>query len=162
VESINVELITNSPEETQDIGRILGEHALPGQIFLLIGDLGVGKTCISQGVLWGLGGEEYATSPTFVLVSEYKARLTMHHIDLYRVGSSEDMIELGLEEYLADDGISVVEWADRTIDFFPSDHLKIFMERVDETTRKLRFTTDTSSFASLLNAVKTSATGGAN
>ena len=98
MESINVELITNSPEETQDIGRILGEHALPGQIFLLIGDLGVGKTCISQGVLWGLGGEEYATSPTFVLVSEYKARLTMHHIDLYRVGSSEDMIELGLEE----------------------------------------------------------------
>ena len=161
MESNNIELLTNSPEETQDIGRILGAHALPGQIFLLIGDLGAGKTCISQGVLWGLGGKEFATSPTFVLVSEYKARLTMHHIDLYRVGSPEDMIELGLEEYLSDDGISVVEWADRAIDFFPSDHLKIFMERVDETTRKLRFTTDISSFTTLLNAIKTS-TGGVN
>ena len=80
---------------------------------LLEGELGSGKTCLTQGILWGLGGTEYARSPTFVLMAQYAARLTLYHVDLYRVESVAEAADLGLDEVVSGEGVTVIEWADR-------------------------------------------------
>ena len=100
---------TKSPEVTQEVGRVLGVEARPGDIFLLTGPLGAGKTCLTQGIARGLGVEGYVRSPTFVLMTRYSGRLTLHHVDLYRIGEPIEAWDLGLEEQLFSDGICVVE-----------------------------------------------------
>jgi tRNA threonylcarbamoyladenosine biosynthesis protein TsaE len=149
----HVESISRSPEDTQNIGRTLGANAKPGQVFLLVGELGTGKTCLTQGVLWGLGGDEYARSPSYVLVSQYQGRLTMYHIDLYRLGTSREVADLGLDEYLNGDGLCVVEWADRAPALFLEGHLKIRIERLGQTERRLALSTTVPGYAALLSAV---------
>ena len=153
LDASSVEAISRSPEETQQIGRVLGANAQPGQVFLLMGELGSGKTCLTQGLLWGLGGDEHARSPTFVLVSEYRARLTLYHIDLYRLEAGQDGLDLGLEEYLFGDGVCVVEWADRAPDLFPPEHLKVRIERLGERTRRLSLSSGSPEYADILSAV---------
>ena len=106
---------------------------------MLVGELGSGKTCLTQGILLGLGVDEYARSPTFVLVARYTGRLTMNHIDLYRLDTVEEVVDLGLDEYLLGDGVSVVEWADKALSVFPEQHLLIQMDYVDEETRRMTF-----------------------
>ena len=108
----HVEVVTHTAGETQDVGRALGSHAEPGHVYLLFGELGAGKTCLTQGILWGLGGDEFARSPTFVLVSEYTGRIPLYHVDLYRLDSETEVVDLGLDEYLFGDGACAVEWAD--------------------------------------------------
>ena len=130
---------SGSPEHTQAIGRALGECAEPGDVFLLAGELGAGKTCLTQGVLWGLGGDEYARSPTFVLVSQYRARMTLHHVDLYRLDSFTEVDGLELDEYLYGDGVCVVEWADKAEGMFPEDSLVIRLDVTGESTRRITF-----------------------
>ena len=149
-----IELTTHSPEETQNIGRSLGAQARPGHVFLLVGELGAGKTCLTQGVLWGLGGNEYARSPTFVLVSQYQARITMYHIDLYRLGDPDEALEVGLEEYLDGDGLAVVEWADRVPGLFQEDHLSIRFEHLGESDRRLTLSASTPGYADLVDAAR--------
>ena len=112
-------IISTGPEETRAIGRIVGEHAAPGDVVLLTGELGTGKTCLTQGILSGLGSDELARSPTFVLIAEYRGRMPMYHMDLYRIGSLEQAEELGIDEYLDGDGLTVVEWADNVPGIFP-------------------------------------------
>ena len=130
-----------SPEYTRAIGRALGKSAEAGDVFLLAGELGAGKTCLTQGVLWGLGGDEYARSPTFVLVSQYRARLTLHHIDLYRLDSFTEVDGLELDEYLYGDGVCVVEWADKAEGMFPEDSLVVRLDVTGDTTRRITFET---------------------
>ena len=132
-------ITSRSPEHTQAIGRALGEGARPGDVFLLVGELGAGKTCLTQGVLWGLGGEEYARSPTFVLVSQYTARLTLHHVDLYRLDSFADVDGLELDEYFYGDGVCVIEWADKAAGMFPPDSLVVRLEQTGDTERRITF-----------------------
>jgi len=137
-----LELVSHGPEETQRIGRLLGNEARPGDIFLLVGPLGAGKTCLTQGIAWGLGVQEYARSPTFVLITRYQGRLTMHHVDLFRIEDPLEAQDLGLEEYLSGEGICVVEWADRAAQLFPSESLWIEMKYgVSELERIIRFHT---------------------
>ena len=121
-------LTSHSPEETRQVGKLLGQRAQPGDVFLLTGPLGAGKTCLTQGLAWGLGVEGYARSPTFVIVTQYRGRLTLHHMDLFRIGSAEEAWDLGLEEYLSGDGVCVVEWADRFPDVFPPESTWIALE----------------------------------
>jgi tRNA threonylcarbamoyladenosine biosynthesis protein TsaE len=149
-----VQALSRSPEETRDIGRTLGENALAGHVFALNGALGAGKTCLAQGVLWGLGGDEYARSPTFVLITEYQARLSMYHIDLYRIEAPEEVFELGLDEYLYGNGVCVVEWADRAPGQFPNQHLNIRIEPAGHTTRRLTITATGPDYLGVMNAVK--------
>ena len=130
-------LTSSSPERTQEVGRLLGEGAEPGDAFLLTGPLGAGKTCLTQGIAWGLGVEGYARSPTFVMVTQYRGRLTMHHIDLFRIQDLEEALDLGLEEYLAGECVCVVEWADRASSIFPEDSLWIALEYGAEETERL-------------------------
>ena len=154
MQSGRIELTTHSPEETQSIGRTLGARALPGHVFLLVGELGAGKTCFTQGVLWGLGGNEYARSPSYVLVSQYPARMTMYHIDLYRLREPEEAIDLGLDEYLDGDGLAVVEWADRVPGLFQGDHLRIRFEHLGEADRRLTLSASALGYADLLDAAR--------
>ena len=154
--SYSVQVTSRSPENTQSVGRILGEHARPGDVFLLVGELGAGKTCLTQGVLWGLGLDEYARSPTFVLVSQYNGRLTLYHMDLYRLDTFDEIADLGLDEYLLGDGLSVVEWAEKAPEIFPEQHLMIQIEYLDETTRRLTLASSDEHHAETIDAVKAS------
>ncbi len=154
--SYSVQVTSRSPENTQSVGRILGEHARPGDVFLLVGELGTGKTCLTQGVLWGLGLDEYARSPTFVLVSQYNGRLTLYHMDLYRLDTFDEIADLGLDEYLLGDGLSVVEWAEKAPEIFPEQHLMIQIEYLDETTRRLTLASSDEHHAETMDAVKAS------
>ncbi len=115
---------SQSAEETQQFGRRLGELAEPGDLFLLHGPLGAGKTTLTQGFAWGAGASGYAHSPTFVLVNEYRGRLTVHHVDLYRIDGDLEAHDLGFEEMLAD-GAVVVEWPERAEAVFPGEHLSV-------------------------------------
>ncbi len=117
--SVTLELVSHSAEETQDIGRTLGEAAGEGDIFLLTGPLGAGKTCLTQGIAWGLGVEGYARSPTFVIMTRYLGRMTLHHVDLFRIDGYDEAWDLGLDEYLLGRDVCVVEWADRAAAMFP-------------------------------------------
>ena len=150
---LEAQLISISPEETRAIGRIVGEHAAAGDVVLLTGELGAGKTCLTQGILHGLGSDDLARSPTFVLISEHRGRMPLYHMDLYRVGSVEQTEELGIEEYLEGDGLTVVEWADNVPGIFPDDSLRIHIELVSECERRLSFTATTDRLAGALEAV---------
>ena len=132
-----LEIISESPEQTQDLGRRLGELALPGDVFLLVGELGTGKTCLTQGIAWGLGIEEYALSPSFVIIRELHGRLPLYHIDLYRLDRIEEGIDLGLDDYLYGRGVSVIEWADRALGILPEERLMIRLGYLSDTGRKL-------------------------
>ena len=119
---------TCSPEATQQVGRIIGEQAQPGDIYLLTGPLGAGKTCLTQGIARGLGVAGHPRSPTFVLMTHYPGRLTLHHMDLYRINDPLEAWDLGLEEYLSGDGVCVIEWADQAAELFAEDALWINLD----------------------------------
>ena len=123
---------TATPEETQAIGRRLGEQARAGDVFLLSGPLGAGKTCLTQGIAWGLGVVEYARSPTFVIMTRYRGRLTLYHFDLYRINDPLEAWDLGLDEQLFGDGACVVEWAERAEEVFPPDCLWIDLDYAED------------------------------
>ena len=124
-ESGQFRLVTRGPGETQDLGRRLGELMEGGELVLMVGDLGAGKTCMTQGIAWGLGVVEYARSPTFVLVSEYEGRCKLFHADLYRVDDPLEIEDLGLDETYWNGGVCVVEWAEKGKSNFPADHLQV-------------------------------------
>jgi tRNA threonylcarbamoyladenosine biosynthesis protein TsaE len=132
----HLELTTNSPEQTQELGKHIGELALPGDVFLLVGELGAGKTCLTQGIAWGLGIEEYAMSPSFVIMREHYGRLPLYHIDLYRLDRIEESMELGLDDYLYGQGVCVVEWAEKALSILPENHLMIKISYLSDTGRK--------------------------
>ena len=135
---------------------------MPGHVFLLSGGLGAGKTCLTQGILWGLGGEEHARSPTFVLVSRYRARLTLYHVDLYRVDAAEELDDLGLDEYVYGDGICVVEWADKAPGMFPEERLEVRIELLGESTRRLTLSASGQMHSEVLDAVRSGLAGDAD
>ena len=134
----NLELITKSPKQTQKLGVRIGELALPGDVFLLTGELGAGKTCLTQGIAWGLGIKEYALSPTFVIMRELHGRLPLYHIDLYRLDRIEESLDLGLDDYLYGKGVCVVEWADKALSILPKNHLLIKIGYLSDTERSFR------------------------
>lgn len=138
-QSINcLELISHSPEQTQRLGVCIGELALPGDTFLLVGGLGTGKTCLTQGIAWGLNIEEYAFSPSFVIVREHHGRLPLYHIDLYRLDHIEEIVELGLDDYLYGNGVCVVEWAEKGLSVLPMEHLLIEISYLSDTERSFQ------------------------
>jgi len=132
------EITTNSPGETQEFGARLGKLARPGDVFLLVGKLGAGKTCLTQGIARGLGIKEYAASPSFVVARELYGRLPLYHMDFYRLGNLEEIAELGLDDYFYGQGVSVVEWAEKGISLLPPEHLLIEMSYVSDTGRRLK------------------------
>jgi len=128
---------SHSPEQTRRLGKRLGELSQAGDVFLLTGNLGSGKTCLTQGIARGLGVKEYAFSPSFVIVREYHGRLPLYHIDFYRLDRIEEIADLGLDEYLHGQGVCVVEWADKGIALMPKEHLLINLSYISDTERAL-------------------------
>ncbi|MFH1559832.1 MAG: tRNA (adenosine(37)-N6)-threonylcarbamoyltransferase complex ATPase subunit type 1 TsaE [Chloroflexota bacterium] len=131
-------LRSHTPQETRRIGAALGRYAEVGDVLLLCGELGAGKTCLTQGIARGLGIEEYVRSPTFVLVSIHRGRLPLYHIDIYRLDQVAEVLDLGLEEYLAGDGVSVIEWADKALEAFPQPFLLVTLDFEGEKERLIR------------------------
>ena len=135
----HLDLISQSPEDTRRLGASIGELALPGDIFLLVGGLGTGKTCLTQGIAWGLDIKEYALSPSFIIVRELYGRLPLYHMDLYRLDHIEEIVALGLDEYFYGNGVCVVEWAEKGLSELPSEHLLIQLSYLSDTGRSLQF-----------------------
>jgi tRNA threonylcarbamoyladenosine biosynthesis protein TsaE len=147
-------LTTASPEDTQQLGEKLGRLACPGDILLLSGELGSGKTCLTQGIAWGLGIEGYATSPSFVVMNQYQGRLPLYHIDLYRLDNVAEVMDLGLDDYLYGDGVCVVEWADRAPQAFPAEHLLIKISSLSDTSRRFELEPGGKRYVELLSQLK--------
>lgn len=121
---------TNSPEETFALGRSLGEKALPGDVYTLVGELGVGKTVFTQGLAAGLGIREPICSPTFTIVQVYEeGRLPLYHFDVYRIGDVEEMEEIGYEDYFYGQGVSLIEWGNLIRELLPPRHREIRIEK---------------------------------
>ena len=110
---------SHSEEETRRIARELGQQAEAGEIYCLDGDLGTGKTVFAKGFAEGLGVRETVTSPTFTLVREYKGRIPLYHFDVYRIGDSEELLELGYEDYFFGEGVCLIEWPERISELLP-------------------------------------------
>jgi tRNA threonylcarbamoyladenosine biosynthesis protein TsaE len=124
-------------EETLILAEDLGRNAARGSVFALIGDLGAGKTIVAKGVARGMGIADEITSPTFTLMEIYEGPVPLYHFDLYRINRPEELDQLFFEEYWEDDGISVIEWADRALDRLPPTRITIKIEYLDETSRSI-------------------------
>ncbi|MGN0432025.1 MAG: tRNA (adenosine(37)-N6)-threonylcarbamoyltransferase complex ATPase subunit type 1 TsaE [Lachnospiraceae bacterium] len=121
---------TFSEKETFLLGEELGKTAVPGQIYTLIGDLGVGKTVFTQGFAKGLGVTEHVNSPTFTIVQIYESgRMPFYHFDVYRIGDVEEMDEIGYEDYVYGNGVSLIEWAGLIEEILPEHYTQITIEK---------------------------------
>lgn len=121
------------PEDTFEIGEKLGREAVPGQVCTLTGDLGAGKTVLTQGIARGLGIKEPVNSPTFTIVQVYESgRMPLYHLDVYRIGDISEMDEIGYEEYFYGEGLCMIEWADLIRELVPEKHTQITIEKDPE------------------------------
>ncbi len=155
------EVVTSSPGETQRIARALGAACAGGELFLLAGPLGSGKTCFVQGLAQGLGVRGYVHSPTFVLVAEHAGRRTLYHADLYRIESAGEALDLALDEYIGGEGVCAIEWADREPSIFPPERLLVRLEDLGGDRRRIRLTaTGPKHEALLATLAPADATGG--
>ena len=128
---------TRSPEETYELGRKIGLQARPGQVYTLTGDLGVGKTVFTQGVAAGLGITEPVSSPTFTIVNEYLGERELIHFDMYRLKSSDELFDIGWEDYLDRGAVCAVEWSENVSDAFFGDELVVRIDKVSDNQRKI-------------------------
>ena len=110
-------------EQTKEIGYRLGKLLTPGSVICLIGDLGAGKTTMTQSLAKAIGVDDYITSPTFTIVNEYEGNMPLYHFDVYRIGSSEEMYDIGYDEYINSDGVCIIEWANLIEDILPNEYL---------------------------------------
>lgn len=133
----SVNLVLDTLARTVQFGRHLGQQALAGDVFTLSGDLGSGKTTLTQAIGQGLAVPAgcYITSPTFSLLHEYPGRIPLYHMDLYRLATADEVIELGFEDYLYGDGLAVIEWPDRLQDLMPASRLDILLTFSGENSR---------------------------
>ncbi len=121
---------TRSPEDTYALGEKIGRASVKGQVYTLVGDLGVGKTVFTKGLAKGLGIEEPISSPTFTIIQEYDGtRLPFYHFDVYRIGDVEEMDEIGFDDYIYGEGVCLVEWANLIEEILPEKRTEIIIEK---------------------------------
>lgn len=121
---------TRSAQETYQLGFEIGKKAQKGQIYTMVGDLGVGKTVFTQGMAKGLEIDEPISSPTFTIVQVYdEGRLPFYHFDVYRIGDIDEMDEIGFEDYVYGEGVSLIEWANLIEEIIPENHIEITIEK---------------------------------
>ncbi len=155
-----LDIISHSAEQTQRFGERLGELARAGDIFCLEGDLGSGKTCFVQGLGRGLGIAGAIHSPTFILANEHRGgRLPLFHLDVYRMRGADEAIGIGLDDYLAGDGVCVIEWAEKIRGALPMECLWIVFRHLGETKRGLMVHAAGARHEELLHEFKKSAFG---
>ena len=130
-------LITKTPEETIALGKRLGSMLKKGDVIALQGTLAAGKTTITKGIALALGITEPVTSPTFTLISEYYGSMTLYHMDVYRLDSTEDFINLGVEELLYGDGVCVVEWSEKVMKELPRSAILVRLNALEDGSREI-------------------------
>ena len=157
LEPNTLDFISHSENQTRRLGMRLATLLQAGDVVALIGDLGSGKTRWIQGVCQGLDVVDPVISPTFTLVNEYRGRLPVYHIDLYRLADATETLSFGLEEYLYGNGISLVEWADKALEFFPKSYLAIELYYLEDTKRRVVMRPYGDRFSHLLNEFKLAA-----
>ena len=132
-----MEFLTNSPEETEALGAALGRALKPGTVLAYRGDLGAGKTAFTRGLARGLGCDEQVTSPTYTIVNEYTSgRLPLFHFDMYRLHSSDDLFDIGWEDYLDRGGVCAVEWSENVADAM-EDAIWVTIEKTGDDSRRI-------------------------
>ena len=133
-----MELLSHSPEETEDIGARLAETLKPGAVVAFTGDLGAGKTAFTRGLARGLGVPDRVTSPTFTIVNEYEGgRLPLFHFDLYRLGCADELFDIGWEDYLARGGVCAVEWSERMEELLEPGTIRVDLRRGEDESRRV-------------------------
>ena len=134
---MTMEIITHTVEETELAGQALAKTLAPGMVIALYGDLGAGKTAFVRGIARGLGSASRVTSPTFTIVNEYSGSLELFHFDMYRLSSSDELFEIGWEDYLGRGGVCVVEWSENVSDAFDGTEIRVSIEKLSDTDRKI-------------------------
>jgi len=155
-----LDFISHSESQTRRLGTRLAPLLKPGDVVALIGDLGTGKTRWIQGVCAGLAVTGTVNSPTFTLVNEYQGRYPVYHIDLYRLDEAAEVLTFGLEDYLYGPGISLIEWADKALDFMPDSYLAVELYHLEETKRRVVLRPHGRRFQDLLQEFKAAAFAG--
>ena len=155
-----LDFISHSEAQTRRLGMRLAPLLEPGDVLALTGHLGTGKTRWVQGVCQGLEIEDPVNSPTFTLVNEYRGRLPVYHIDLYRLSTPAEVLTFGLEDYLYGVGVSMIEWAELAGAFLPKNHLAVELYHLEETKRRVVLRPQGSRYLKLLNAFKETAFAG--
>ncbi|CEP69248.1 tRNA threonylcarbamoyl adenosine modification protein TsaE [Moorella glycerini] len=146
---------------TRELGRVLGRLLGPGDVVILTGELGAGKTTLAQGLAQGLGVSGTVTSPTFTLIQEHQGRLPFYHIDVYRLEDPEAALELGLEEYFYGQGVTLVEWGERLGELLPPEYLEVCLEYDATAGRRATLTARGQRYARILEELKQIAGPGA-
>ena len=154
-----LDCISHSAIQTIRIGQRLGELLQSGDIVLLCGELGTGKTQLTKGIVQGLGSEALVNSPSFVLMNEYQAGppwhyMPIHHVDLYRIETSDELYGIGLTEALTDEGVCLIEWAERASEWFEETRLEIHLSHLSETKRTIRLIPYGTRYESLTHTLK--------
>jgi len=144
---------THSPEQTRRLGQIIGSLARGSDLYLLKGNLGTGKTHLVQGIAFGLGIKEYACSPSFMIAREYHGRLTLYHLDLYRLDHIDEIIHLGLDEYFRADAVCAIEWAEKGSGILPQDNLTVTLEHLKGDIRIITFLPQGARYTELAGAI---------
>ncbi|MCB0195855.1 MAG: tRNA (adenosine(37)-N6)-threonylcarbamoyltransferase complex ATPase subunit type 1 TsaE [Anaerolineae bacterium] len=157
LEPNTLDFISHSETQTRRLGTRLADLLQPGDVLALIGDLGSGKTRWIQGVCQGLDVADPVISPTFTLVNEYQGRLPVYHIDLYRLDDASEALNIGLEDYLYGSGITMIEWADNALEYFPKDYLTIELYYLEDTKRRVVMRPHGERFSAILNEFKLAA-----
>jgi len=134
-----LDIVSHSMAQTHRLGARLGELLHGGELLLMDGDLGTGKTTLTQGIAEGMGIRGVVSSPTFTLLKEYEGRIPLYHFDLYRLEDPGEILDLGFEEYFYGNGVCVVEWAEKADLYWPADHLNIRLKMLSDTKRGLLF-----------------------
>ena len=132
------EEITQSPDETKAFAADLAKKLKPGSVLALYGELGSGKTCFVQGLAEALGAVEIVNSPTFTIINEYRGRIRLYHVDLYRIKSAVEAEALGMNDFLEGDGIAAIEWPEIFSSFLPKDTIHIYFEFIDAARRRIK------------------------
>lgn len=153
----NYVFLSNGPAATLALGKRMGEHLEADSVIALTGELGCGKTLLTRGICAGLAVPlRQVNSPTFVLVNEYRGRLPVFHMDLYRLGAESDVVELGITDYLsrAESGVMIIEWAEKIPSLLPDDILKVEFYILSARKRRIEFSTSGVRFVSLLKEMR--------
>ena len=127
-----MQFLSHSTQETEAIGEELAQKLRGGDVLAFTGSLGMGKTAFTRGLARGLGCRGRVTSPTFTIVNEYEGRTPLFHFDMYRLGSSDELFDIGWDDYLARGGVCPVEWSERVSDALPEDTIFVDIARTDE------------------------------
>jgi len=149
-------VITKSEKQTLSLGKTIGRNLRIADVIALVGDLGSGKTVLVKGIAQGLkvpDAQRLVNSPSFVLIKEYPGKINLFHFDLYRLNTSQDIEQLGWEEYLDRSGVLVIEWADKMEKLLPQEYLRIELEVTSETKRRIRLVAKGERYKELIRKV---------